>query len=374
MPAPRRPAWAEIALGAVVQNYRALAERTGVPVMAVVKADAYGHGAIEVARALEPLAPPFYGVATLGEAAELRDAGISRPIMVFGCLLESEAAAVVECRCVPQITDLGFAQKLSEVSLAAAVRTSVHLKVDTGMGRCGVAAAEAVEAGVLLANLPGLQLEGVMTHFPSSDEAGGADFTRGQVRELLRVVRELGERGVRVRWRHAANSGGVLNYPESWLDMVRPGMSLYGVYPSPECPRSVPLRQAMTLKARIAAVRHFPKGATISYGRTYAAPRDMRAAIVPLGYADGYDRRFSNVGHVLVHGRKAQVVGRVCMDQFLADITDIPQAAVGDEAVLYGAQGGEMLDIGDLAAQIGTIPQVLATAVSKRVPRVYVGL
>lgn len=368
---PRRPAWAEIDLGAIVANYRALAAHTGVPVMGVVKADAYGHGAVPVCRALEALGPPLLAVATLGEAVELRDAGIERPVMIFSCLLSKEAQAVAEHGFIPQISDLAFAQSLSDASVRLGKRTSVHLKIDTGMGRCGVLPADAVPAGEKLASLPGLSLEGVMTHFPSSDEADGVEFTEGQVKQFKEICDALAKRGVRVKWRHAANSGGTLGHPGSWFDMVRPGMSLYGVYPSPAVPRDVPLRQAMTLKAQAALVKTIAKGETISYGRTYTAPRDMRVALVPIGYADGYDRRFSNQGAVLARGRRFPVVGRVCMDQFMVDVTDCPEIAVGDEVVLYGRQGAEEIAISEAAETIGTIPQVIVTSVSRRVPRVY---
>ena len=373
MRVPRRPAWAEIDLGAIAANYKALATHAGVPVMGVVKADAYGHGAVEVCRALEPLNPPMLAVATLGEAVELREAGIVRPVMIFSCLLKKEAQAVVEGDFTPQISDLGFAQRLSDASVKAGKQTAVHLKVDTGMGRCGVLPSEAVEAGQKLSRLPGLRMEGLMTHFPSSDEADGVEFTESQIKRFKGICDALAERGVRVKWRHAANSGGTLGYPGSWFDMVRPGMSVYGVYPSPEVQRDVPLRQAMTLKAEVALVKKIAQGETISYGRTYTAPRDMRVALVPIGYADGYDRRFSNQGAVLARGRRFPVVGRVCMDQFMVDVTDGPDIAVGDEVVLYGKQGEEEIAIGDAADTIGTIPQVIVTSVSRRVPRVYLG-
>lgn len=370
---PDRPAWAEIDLGAVVANYRAVRRHVGVPAMAIVKEDAYGHGAVPVARALAAEGPEVFGVALSREAVELRLGGIDAPILVLGCLLPEEIDCVLEHDLTAQISDLAFAEELSRRAVAAGRRLRVHLKVDTGMGRVGVWEEEASEAAARLAAMPGLRLEGLMTHFPSSDDPESAEFTRGQIERFQALTVWLAREGIRVRYRHAANSGACLAFPESWLDLTRPGMILYGCYPNTRCARTIPLRQAMTLKARVVLVKDVPKGRTFSYGRTFAAPRDMRVGVVPVGYGDGYFRRFSNSGRVLIHGKEARIVGRVCMDQFLVDLANAPETRVGDVAVLYGSQGDRSLGITELAEEIGTIPNVLVTALSKRVPRVYVG-
>ena len=355
-----------------MDNFRAIRERVRVDVMAVVKEDAYGHGAAPVARALATLEPRMFGVAIVCEAVELRDAGVTAPILVFGCLLPQAIDAILEYELTVQISDMAFARELARRSVSAGKATPVHLKVDTGMGRGGLWEEEAAEAALALADMPGVDLQGLMTHFPSSDDPEEAEFTRGQIGRFRAFSRRVESRGVRVRYRHTANSGACLGFPESWLDLVRPGISLYGCYPSPGAERTIPLRQAMTLRTRIALLKKAPTGRAISYGRTYTAPRDMRVAILPVGYGDGFDRRFSNCGRALVRGEEVSVVGRVCMDQCLIDVTDLPRVEVGDEVVLYGRQGDRSILIEDCAAGIGSIPNVLVCAVSKRVPRVYI--
>ena len=370
---PLRPTWAEIDLGAIVGNYRAMAERVGVAVMGIVKADAYGHGAVPVAKALADLRPPMFAVAITQEAIELRQAGITQPILVLGCILSDEIAAACGHDLTLQISDLALAREVSRRAVGAGRPVRVHLKVDTGMGRAGMSPDEAVEAAAAMAALPGIELDGLMTHFPSSDETSGEAFTRGQIQAFGQCIAKLDACGIRPRWRHAANSGAVLAHPPAWLDMVRPGMALYGCYPGPEAQRTVPLRQAMTLKTRVVLTKDVPSGRTLSYGRTFTTRRATRVALLPIGYDDGMDRRLSNCGEVLIRGARCPILGRVCMDQCLADVTHVPAAGVGDEVVIYGRQGDERILIEDVAARIGTIPNVLVCAVSRRVPRVYVG-
>ncbi|HRU04765.1 MAG TPA: alanine racemase [Candidatus Brocadiia bacterium] len=241
-PSSSRPTWAEIDLNALAGNYLAIRKRTGRPVMGIVKANGYGHGAVAVARTLSRLGAPIFGVATVDEGAELRAAGLREPVLVLGCVLSREVDALFELGLSPQITDIRFARELSRQAARRGQPMSVHLKVDTGMRRCGVPAPAAVNAAVEIAGLPWLKLEGVMTHFPCSDELDGEDFTRGQIEDFRRLTEAMAASGVATGWRHAANSGAVLGYPESWFDMARPGMILYGCYPSHDSPRTIAIR------------------------------------------------------------------------------------------------------------------------------------
>jgi len=368
-----RPTVAEVDLSAIVHNLQALRSLTGpsVRTIAVVKADAYGLGAVQVCRTLAGAGVDAFAVALLEEAAALRDAGVRARILVFGALFPQEAEEFVSLRLEPAVSDLAMARALDAAARRQGVRLPVHLVVDTGMGRLGFPPGRALSGAGEIARLEGLRLEGAMTHFPSAGERAGDKFTREQIGRLLSLKERLKEEGMRVPLWHAANSAGVLWFPESHLDAVRPGLALYGCRPSRELACPVALRPALSLKTRIAQVREVPEGGTLSYGRTFRAERASRIAVLPVGYADGFSRMNSNRGEVLVRGRRVPVVGRVCMDMTLVDVTDLPEACEGDEVVVYGQQGGECVSIEEVAERTSTVPHNVLTAISRRVPRVY---
>lgn len=370
-----RPTIAEIDLSAVRDNLRAIRSLIGpaVEIIGMVKADAYGHGAAAVARTLAAEGVKRFGVALVEEGAALREAGIPGEMLVLGALLPEQAPEIVEHRFEAALSDMDFARRLDEVSCRRRGRPiGVHVKLDTGMGRLGFPLGRALEVIRELAGMRGLRLAGVMTHFASADEGGGADFTRGQIAAFLKIREAAAAAGIRAPLWHAANSAGILRHPESRLDAVRPGLALYGGIPAAQVAPPTKLRPAMTLKTRIALVRDFPAGATLGYGRTFRTARASRIAALPIGYADGFSRANSNRGQALVRGRRAPIVGRVSMDAVLVDVTDAPGAETGDEVVLYGRQGEAEISIVEAAETLGTIPYELMTSLTARVPRVCV--
>lgn len=368
-----RPTVAEIDLSAIRDNLRALRGVVGpkVQIVGMVKADAYGHGAVAVARTLAAEGVKRFGVALVEEGALLREAGIAGDMLVLGALLPEQAREVAELGFEAALSDLDFARRLDEEARRLGRPVAVHVKLDTGMGRLGFPVDRALEAIRDLAGLRGLRLAGAMTHFPSADEPDGADFTRAQIAAFLKIREAAAAAGIRIPLWHAANSAGILLHPESHFDAVRPGLALYGGFPAALLPPTAKLRQAMTLKTRIVLVRDFPAGAALGYGRTFRTARASRIAALPIGYADGFSRANSNKGQALVRGRRAPLVGRVSMDTVLMDVTGVPDAELGDEVVLYGRQGAAEISIVAAAESLGTIPYELMTALTARVPRTY---
>lgn len=363
----QRRTWAEIDLHALEHNYRALREGLpwGCKFVGVVKADAYGHGAIPVAKALEGMGADYLAVACLEEAEELREGGICMPILILG---------VTPPECTGELLKYGLTQTVAcwEDGLAYARAAegegsilTVHIKMDTGMGRLGFDWEEAEGRVRELMDLPGLEVEGLFTHFAAAD--GDEEFTMEQFTRFLTVTDGLAQAGLRPRICHCAASGAVLHYPCTHMDMVRPGIALYGHMPGDEMEGLCDLRPVMTLKTRVAALRELPEGATVSYGRTHTLRRPSRVAVLPVGYGDGFSRLLSNRATVLVGGVKCPVLGRVCMDMTMVDVTGLPDVAVGDEVTLFGPD----LPLEDQARQVGTIGYELLCAVSKRVKRVY---
>ena len=368
-----RPTVAEIDLGAIAFNLRRIRKLVGpdVKICPAVKADAYGHGAARVSHTVLDAGAEMLGVATLEEGMELRQAGIRAPILIFQCVFADQIPGIVENDIGTMICDRSFAAELSRRAQASGKRIKVHIKVDTGMGRVGVQAQETANFALDLSRMPGLEIEGIFTHFPSADEED-LSFTHQQVRDFEEITRAVAAAGVRIPLRHAANSAAILNVPESYFDMVRPGIMLYGLYDSEFVARDVELRQSMTLKTKIVFLKELPPGKTVSYGRTFTTARRTVVATIPIGYADGYNRLLSNRAPALVRGRRVPVIGRICMDQTMLDVTDVPGVSVGDEVVLYGSQGEERISIEEIAALLGTISNEVICAVGKRVPRVYV--
>jgi len=375
MDAARKRTWAEISLGNLEHNYRALRALVpqGCRFLGVVKAGAYGHGAAEIAKRLEKLGAEYLAVACVDEAAQLRAVGIKTPILILGATAPEYAGELMDLDVTQTVFDRETAGAFSNAALAAGRRLKVHIKADTGMSRLGFlcderhldASAEAISA---VCALPGLEAEGIFTHF--SDADGSEEYTMRQFTRFLDLLGKLEERGVTFRLRHCANAAAVLTYPCTHLDMVRPGLALYGHYPDPACVGldGPGLRPLMTFRTRISALRDLDAGTCVSYGRTCTLGRDSHLAILPVGYADGFSRRLSNNGEVLIRGKRCPIVGRVCMDMCMADVTDVPDAAVGDVVTLWG----EDLPVEEKADAVGTIQYELLCGVSERVPRVYV--
>jgi len=364
--------WAEIDLDAIAHNVRQLKRHIGerVKLMAVVKANAYGHGAVPVARTALESGAERLAVNRVVEGIELRRAGIAAPILVLGYFPPWEAEAVVRHGLIPTVTEREVASALAEAAGRLGKAVPIHIKVDTGMGRFGLLPEEVVDFVQGLADFPNLHLEGLYTHFAAADEADKS-YTRRQFGIFLDVLKRLEEAGVEVPIRHAANSAATLDLPETHLDMVRCGIAIYGLYPSAEVSRSVPLRPAMSLKSRVARLRTLPAGSCISYGCTYITSSPTRVALVPVGYGDGYHRLLSNRGQVLIRGRRAPILGRVCMDQLVVDVSDIAGVRLDDEVVVFGRQGEGEISAEEVAAWAETINYEVTTSVLPRVTRVY---
>jgi alanine racemase len=367
-----RPLWAEIDLDAIRSNVGALKShlKNGAELMAVVKANGYGHGAVQVARASLDGGAKWLAVNIADEGVELRRAGLGCPILVLGYIPPWEADKVVFYSLTPTVNTKQLAFALAGASQRRGVETAVHVKVDTGLGRFGLLPEEVVAFARCLDSIANLRLEGLWTHFATSDEAD-KNFAYQQLEVYLTVLRQLQEAGYDIRQRHAANSGATLAIPEAHLDIVRCGISIYGLYPSAEVERPVRLRPAMALKGRVARVRRFPPGSSFGYGRTAVAEREVVAALVPGGYGDGVRRSLSNVGEVLIRGQRARILGRVSMDQIIVDVTTIPEVAQDDEVVLLGRQGGDEISADEIAAKAGTINYDIVTGIARRVPRLY---
>ena len=365
--------WAEVSLGALEHNYRTLRAMLpeGCRLLGVVKADAYGHGAVVIGRKLVELGCEMLAVACLDEALELRRAGIAAPILIFGVTPPELANQVVEHDITQAVFTLELAQALSDAAAKQGKTARIHIKLDTGMSRVGVLANEperAAEQAAKLCALPHLEHEGIFTHFANSD--GDEEYTMLQFTRFLDTISCLENNyGVTFAIRHCANSAAALQYPCAYLDMVRPGIAMYGHYPDPSCcgldgPGLVPV---MSVYTRVAAVREVPAGTAVSYGCTNVVERDTRLAVLPIGYGDGFFRLLSNRFQVEFNGRPAPIVGRICMDMCMVDVTDLPDVQAGDVATVFSADK----PLEAAADLVSTIQYELLCAVSPRVPRIY---
>lgn len=364
-----RPTAATIDLNALTHNYREVKRRAGDrKVLAVVKAQAYGHGAVPVSRHLVGLGCTMLGVALLEEGSQLRDAGIAVPLLIMGPVFPEQAEAIVRAKLTPIVFTRAMAKALSSAADGAKQEVAVHVKVDTGMGRIGIRPDEVVPFVEALVKLPGIAVEGLVTHFAEAD-LRDKTFAVSQLDRFEGVLRALEAKGLSIPLRHAANSAAILDYDRALLTMVRPGLMLYGYNPL-ETGAGPDLRPVLGLATRIAFLKHVEAGSTISYGRTFVARRDSQIATIPIGYADGYSRALSNTGEALVRGFRVPVAGRVCMDMTMLDVTDVPGVAEGDAVVLIGAQGNERITAADIAAKTGTIAYEVLCGISGRVPRV----
>jgi len=360
---------AVINLGAISHNIAEIRKRIGNKrgLMAVVKADGYGHGAVEVGRVALRSGADSLGVALPEEGQLLREAGIEAPILVLGLIQPEEAYKVVNFRLAQTVTSVELLEALNQEGHKASTEVKVHVKVDTGMGRIGVKPEEAVSFIRKVKSFKSLNLEGLFSHFSSADEKDKASSQR-QLQLFDQVIHEVQLAGIELPKKHIANSAAVLDLPESYYDMVRPGIMVYGLYPSREVSHSIELKPAMTLKTRVSAVKVVPPGTPISYGRTFITKKKTMVVTLPVGYADGYRRLLSNRGVVLIKGRRVPLIGRVCMDTCMVDVSDVEDVQPGDEVILFG----EEISVDEVAASSGTIVNEVVCAVGKRVPRVYV--
>ena len=366
-----RPTRAEINLGAIAFNLQGIRRQVApAGIMAVVKADAYGHGALQVSRVALEEGASYLAVAVIDEAIALRKAGIEAPLLVFGGFSHEDARLFVDWELDATVFDR---QGLALISQAARKRNRpvrVHVKADTGMGRLGVDFREAVPIIEMVRNTEGVELVGLYTHFATSD-ALDKSYANLQLLRYKSLIDELASKGIRIPLKHTANSGAILDMPGSWFDLVRPGIMMYGHYPSAETTGSVEIHPAMSFKTAVIQVKQIERGQSVSYGRTFIADRLMTIATLPVGYADGYNRLLSNRGEVLIRGRRFPVAGRVCMDLIMAAAGAGDEIRAGDEVVLFGRQGDEEISVASICELLGTIPYEVTCWISKRVPRVY---
>lgn len=376
-----RRTWAEIDLDALSHNFQTVraAANPQTEICCVVKADGYGHGAVRMAKELEMQGAGWFAVSNLEEALQLRQGGISRPVLVLGFTPAEEAAVLAREDISQCVYSAEYAQELSQYAQGAGVQVKIHAKIDTGMGRLGFTFQDinrdeaAIGAVKTACTLPGLLPEGIFTHFAVSDEGRAGDsFTMRQFGCFKEMTEALGREGLRFSVRHCANSAAVFDYPLSHMDMVRAGVVLYGLMPSQSLRSAPNLRPVLSLRSVVSHVKTILPGATLSYGRTFTAQQEMRVATVPVGYADGYSRRLEQGGaQVLIQGRRCPVLGRICMDQLMADVSALGEVPTGERVTLIGRDGAEEITAAELASWEGTINYEVVCALSKRVPRVY---
>ena len=379
--------WAEIDLNVLAHNYRELRRVTApsAEIMAVVKADGYGHGAPQVARIALENGAGLLAVARMNEAVRLREAGLTAPILLFGHSLPAFVDTLASQDIRAALNSLDGARSISAEAVRCKKTVKAHIKIDTGMGRLGLLTDEiavqavsgerfkrAIDDVLAIAALPGIEVEGIFTHFANSDSPDkGHAMT--QLSRFMKLLETLEKHSFRVKYRHAANSAAIIEMPESHLDLVRPGIAQYGLWPSHDVNRQgINLKPVMSIKSKIVHVKEVGTGFAVSYGSTYVTPRPTRIATIPIGYADGYDRILSSKGHMLVQGKRAPIIGRVCMDLTMIDVGHIPAVRLEDEVVILGSQGTETISADEIAQRVGTINYEIVSSLTSRVPKVYV--
>lgn len=363
----------EVDLDNIAYNIRQIRQRiTSVSkMMAVVKADGYNHGIIEVAEIAIKNAVDWLGVAELKEAVILREAGIQLPILVLGMCSPTQAGQVVRYGLSQTVCDHQLVKALSAEAQSLGQVARVHVKVDTGMGRLGLLPREAVSFVEEIVDCQSIAVEGIFTHFSTAHEKDKS-HTKLQVKRFTEVITALEKKGIDIPIKHAANSAAVLDIPSAYFDLVRIGIMLYGLYPSSQVSRSIHLRPALSFRTQVVYLKTVPVGFGIGYGRTFVTRRKTRIATLPVGYAHGYNRALSGKGEVLIEGKRAPVLGTVCMNMTLVDVSHIPGVKVGDEAVLFGKQEGAEITVDELALKIGTISHEILCNVNREVPRIYI--
>jgi alanine racemase len=370
---PGRPTVAEIDLNALAFNYRQLRKRIpkGVKLLAVVKADAYGHGAVPISLKLEKLGVEYLGVAMADEGVELRKGGVKVPTLILGGIFEGDIDRILRFNLTPVAFRKDSLKLLCREAKKRGKRVRIHLKVDTGMGRLGVPLPLWSDFLRGIKTLPRIEVEGILSHFAMTEE--GESFTRRQWEDFQRAVKAAEEVGICCKYFHMASSAMLTASPSYSGNLVRPGIMLYGSYPSPMFQRLIQLKPVMTLKTSIHFLKSVPPGTKISYGGTFVTRRESVIATLPIGYADGYNRSLSNRGQALVRGKRVPIIGKVCMDFIMVDVTDIPNVSLGDEVVLMGKQGKEQITAEEIADKINSISYEVFCSVGKRVPRIYKG-
>ncbi len=374
---PRRPTWAEIDLEALAKNFNTIRQRVGpnIAVMPMLKANAYGHGAIQCAKRLSQEGAQWFGVAMPEEGLELRNAGIDQQILCLGGFWEEQATQCIQYRLTPVVFRPDMVYTLNHAAADAGLVANVHVKVDTGMGRLGVRFDHLNEFLTAIENCKNVSVDGLLTHFAAADDAECQPLTEQQIHEFNQAVQVVRDRGFNPTQLHLANSAGIFGQPTAWGNMVRPGGALYGLWRDvlPPSIKDPGLESVMSVHSRINLLKQVPAGETIGYGCTFEASRPSLIATLPIGYHDGYMRGLSNRGHVIVRGSFAPVVGRVSMDFTLIDVTDVPGAAVGDKVTLLGRAGDLVVTAEDLARTVGTLSYEVTCGISGRVPRDFKG-
>lgn len=368
--------YAKIDLDAVAYNMEQMKKniKPETKVMAVIKADGYGHGAVQIAEMMERWNYIWgFAVATLDEAIVLRAEGIAKPILVLGCVFPDQYMEMLKYDIRMNVYTEEMAESISEMAAREGRTAYMHIKLDTGMSRLGFGIHEqAVEAIQRISQMPNVEMEGIFTHFAKADETDKT-FTEKQIQEFTWMVERLKEKNVIFTYAHCSNSAGIIDVPQANFDLVRAGISTYGLYPSEEVDkRRVKLKPALALKSHVAFVKEIEAGIPVSYGGTFISEHKMKIATIPVGYADGYPRSLSNKGYVLIRGKKAPIIGRVCMDQFMVDVTEIDGVSFGDKVTLIGKDGNEILPVETLSELSGRFNYEFVCDLGKRIPRVYV--
>jgi len=363
-----RPTWAEIRLENLKHNFNQLKKMVSgqTKVMVTVKADAYGHGLIPVAKKLIASKVDFLGVASIDEGIKLREAGINLPILILGLILAKDIGPLFRYKLTPTVCEVNFAQALNKAARLKSKLLNVHIKVDTGMGRIGVLHQEADELVKKINKFKHLRIEGIFTHFPFADM--NEEFTLYQINLFNCLVEKLNKQRIYIPLVHAANSMGIIGYSKSHFNMVRPGLVIYGLYPKENL--KIHLKPVLTLKTRVIFKKKLPKGHGVSYGHDYITNKDTTIVTLPIGYGDGYPRNLSNLAPVLIRGKKFKIAGKICMDQVMVDVGDLA-VKIGDEVVLIGTQGKNKITAEELASLSGTIPYEIVCGLGSRIPRVY---
>ncbi len=367
-----RPTCAEIDLNAIAYNLKGIRKQVSpAEIMAVVKADAYGHGVIPVAKIALECGAEYLGVALVEEGIELREHGFDCPILVFGGAISEQSQQFIEYDLDVTVYTEEIVEQLNKLAQKANKKVNVHVKIDTGMGRVGVLAERALPFIESIAQKNSIYLKGIFTHFANSDEQDKS-YARLQFQKFQSVLKKLEQKNISIDIKHTANSGAILDMPETYLDMVRPGVMMYGYYPSKETTESVPIKPAMTFKSVVIYIKQVPANTSVSYGLQYTTKKTTRIATIPVGYADGYNRLLTNKGMVTIRGKQFPVVGRVCMDLILVDLGEEHAVQVNDEVVLFGKNSDNAFTVEEICQLLNTIPYEVTCWVSKRVPRYYV--
>jgi len=363
-----RPTWAQVDLKNLAYNFNLIKKKLSAKtkVLVTIKADAYGHGLIPVAKKLVSCGVDFFGVASIDEGIKLRQADIRLPILVMGLMLKNDITPLFGFRLTPTISDEKIATAINNKARSLGKTINVHIKVDTGMGRIGVLHEEAFDFIKKIHKLKYIKIEGIFTHFAIADT--NRDFTYYQIGLFNRLISRLEKQGIHIPLAHAANSLGVLDYKKSHFNMVRPGLVIYGLYPKEDL--NIELKPVLSLKTRVIYIKEVSKGSGISYGHEYITKKKTKIATLPIGYGDGYPRNLSNRASVLINGKRFKISGRICMDQIMVDVGG-SKVKVGDEAVLIGVQGKNKITVEELADLSGTIPYEIVCGLGSRIPRLY---